>query len=72
MISINYEKLTANTLTGENLKQYCAGKSGVPVTQLPSAKREISVRNPSPGPAPLGLWPGDLHFNHTSGYSFAR
>lgn len=37
MISINYQKLTENTLTGENKKQFHEGKSKTAAMLLPAA-----------------------------------
>lgn len=55
MISINYGKLTANTLTGENLKHYHEGKSGRPVTLVLLSRAEDLSEKSDSWAHPLGL-----------------
>ena len=72
MISINYQKLTANMLTGENRTHYHKGKSKTAVLLLLFSQGEDLVRILIPGPhpqfgsVPLEVWPGNLHFTHNS------
>lgn len=45
MISISYQKLTANMMTGENLKHCQEGEAGKPVTRPPPSQGEALGEN---------------------------
>lgn len=69
MISINYQKLTANMLTAKNLRQHREGKTKRAVVLLYFRQGEDRGENPdfwAPPQicsVPLKVWPGKLHFN---------
>lgn len=70
MISINYQKLTANMLTGDNLRHYHKGESKATALLWQFSQREDLRENSdswAPHPqvcwVPLKVWPGTLHFS---------